>query len=80
MSRKPYPSELADSFNVRLPEGMREEIRQSAARNERSMNSEIVFHLRKALAATGEGLANTAPAAAPSNNATRQGGASITNG
>ena len=77
MTRKPYPSEMADTFNVRLPTGMRDAIRQAAAASHRSMNSEIVFHLEKAMAATGEGLANTAPAAASSNNAALAGGASI---
>lgn len=47
--RKSYPSEKADQFIVRLPEGMRDRIKQSAEENCRTMNSEIVFHLRRAI-------------------------------
>lgn len=68
----------SDQFPVRLPDGMRAKIKTLAANNGRSMNSEIVYALSAHLAAaTGEGLANTAPAAASSNNAALQGGASI---
>lgn len=65
-----YPSEQAERFNVRLPDGLRERLRASAAENRRSMNAELVFHLDRALplhihrAATGEGVGNRAPAAA----------------
>ncbi|MER8846791.1 Arc family DNA-binding protein [Mesorhizobium australicum] len=37
-----YPSQLAERFQVRLPNGMRDRIAQSAERNGRSMNAEIV--------------------------------------
>jgi len=71
----------SDQFPVRFPDGMRDKVKALAARNGRSMNSEIIYalfaHLR---AATGEGLANTAPAAASSNNAALAGGASINRG
>lgn len=46
MERLPYPSEEANRFQVRMPDGMREEIRAAAARNERSMNSEIIARLQ----------------------------------
>ncbi|WP_442580748.1 Arc family DNA-binding protein [Mesorhizobium sp. ASY16-5R] len=36
-------------MNIRLPDGMRERIRQNAAENRRSMNSEIVHYLDFAL-------------------------------
>lgn len=35
-----------DKFVLRLPEGMREEIREAAEENGRSMNAEIVFRLQ----------------------------------
>lgn len=37
-----FPSQQQDRFIIRLPDGMRERIRQSAERNGRSMNAEIV--------------------------------------
>jgi hypothetical protein len=39
------PSDLADKFMLRLPEGMRDEIRSAAKNSGRSMNSEIVHRL-----------------------------------
>lgn len=68
-------------FALRFPDGMRDRLRRMADGNGRSMNSEIIIALYAHMsAATGEGLANSAPAAASSNNAALQGGASITNG
>ncbi|WP_375597562.1 Arc family DNA-binding protein [Devosia sp. Naph2] len=49
MSKKPYPSDIADRFIVRLPEGMRERLKDEAAKNGRSMNSEIVSRLEMTL-------------------------------
>ena len=46
---KKYPSQMAETYIVRMPEGMRERIREEAKRNERSMNAEIIFHLKRAL-------------------------------
>lgn len=40
--------------NLRLPDGMRERIRERAAENRRSMNAEIVHYLDRALAAQNE--------------------------
>ncbi|MEP9376192.1 Arc family DNA-binding protein [Aquabacter sp. CN5-332] len=58
----------ADKIMLRVPDGMRERIKAAAADSRRSMNSEIVFHLERALpapsAATGAGFADTTPAAA----------------
>lgn len=55
-----YPSQVADQFVVRLPQGMRQRIRQRAAANRRSMNAEIVYHLDRVLMAD----ENETPAAA----------------
>jgi hypothetical protein len=41
-----YPSELAERFQVRLPEGMRDLMRAAAAKSGRSMNAEIVYRLQ----------------------------------
>ena len=58
------PSKQLDQFVVRLPNGMRDALKETAADNGRSMNAEIVFHLRKALGmAAGGGFGNQAPAA-----------------
>jgi hypothetical protein len=39
------PGRHADQFNLRLPDGMRERIAESAKANSRSMNAEIVARL-----------------------------------
>lgn len=44
-----YPSESAERVFVRLPNGMRDRIKELAATNRRSMNAEIVHHLEKAI-------------------------------
>lgn len=41
----------SDKFMLRLPEGMRDEIKEAADRNGRSMNAEIIARLRLALGA-----------------------------
>lgn len=43
-----------EQYIVRLPDGMRDRIKEEAERNQRSMNAEIVFHLRNALSDTPE--------------------------
>jgi predicted HicB family RNase H-like nuclease len=40
-----YASQQAERFQLRLPDGLRERIKEMAAQNKRSMNSEILFHL-----------------------------------
>jgi plasmid stability protein len=45
-----YPSDKQDQFMVRLPDGLREDIKTAAKENGRSMNSEIVARL------TGQGI------------------------
>jgi len=50
MSKKqPAPSDIADKFMLRLPEGMRDQIAEAAKENHRSMNSEIVARLEASL-------------------------------
>ena len=43
--RSQYPSEQADKYLLRLPDGMREQIAEAARENKRSMNAEIVARL-----------------------------------
>lgn len=45
MARKPYPSEQADRFIIRMPDGLRDRIAQVAKENNRSMNAEIIARL-----------------------------------
>ena len=47
-------SRKTDQYPLRLPEGMRDRIRQQAAVNRRSVNSEIIFYLDQALEAREE--------------------------
>lgn len=44
-----YPSQLQDKFNLRLPDGMKDDIAERAKANGRSINSEIVQILEDAL-------------------------------
>lgn len=46
--KPPAPSDLADKFMLRLPDGLRERISKAAQTNKRSMNSEIVATLQNA--------------------------------
>lgn len=47
-NRDKYPSELAERFQVRLPSGLRDRIKEVAEKNKRSMNAEIVSTLEQA--------------------------------
>lgn len=48
MSKKTAPpSRTAEQFVIRFPEGMRSHIAESAERNHRSMNNEIIFRLER---------------------------------
>lgn len=49
---KEFPSDRADKFVVRFPEGMRERIAEAAKANNRSMNAEIVARLEKSFSAS----------------------------
>ena len=43
------PSEGADKFMLRLPDGVRAQIKASAAANNRNMNAEIGYHLQRSM-------------------------------
>lgn len=43
------PSQQADRFIVRLPDGMRDKIKQQSASNHRSMNAEMVFLIERGM-------------------------------
>lgn len=49
MSDEPhkFPSQLAERFQIRMPDGLRDRIRKSAEANGRSMNTEIVAALEE---------------------------------
>lgn len=49
MTNTPVPVSRADQFNLRLPEGLRAKIAKSAARNKRSINSELVALIQTGL-------------------------------
>lgn len=46
-----YPSQTADRYIVRFPEGMRDRLKDAAAANNRSMNAEIVARLQESFEA-----------------------------
>ncbi|SET74901.1 Arc family DNA-binding protein [Paracoccus homiensis] len=50
---KRYPSQTADRFMIRLPDGWRDVIKVEAAKNRRSMNSEIVEAIATAMRVKG---------------------------
>ncbi|MBU1313592.1 MAG: Arc family DNA-binding protein [Alphaproteobacteria bacterium] len=47
-----YSSRTADRAQVRFPQGMRDQIKQEARRNQRTMNAEIIYRLSEAYSAT----------------------------
>lgn len=49
MSRFPQTNRASDDLRLRLPEGMRERLRQRAKENRRSMNAELVSIVERAL-------------------------------
>lgn len=55
MDQKP---QVSGPFQLRLPDDMREKLRSRAAANRRSLNSEILVCLEKAVASTTEGEPN----------------------
>ena len=62
--------QTADKFMLRLPGGMRQELKVRSAMNRRSMNAEIVILLEQALvlvpqATTGAEFGDKPPAVAP---------------
>lgn len=54
MREKRYPSERADRFMLRFPDGLRDCVRDRADKNERSMNSEIIFLIKKGMESTSD--------------------------
>lgn len=46
---KEFPSDKADKFVVRFPDGMRDRIAEAAKANNRSMNAEIVARLQSSV-------------------------------
>ncbi|MHA3905138.1 Arc family DNA-binding protein [Castellaniella sp. WN] len=44
--QKEFPSDKADKFVVRFPDGMRDQIKADAEKNDRSMNAEIIERLK----------------------------------
>ena len=50
MTRKSYPSDKADQYIVRFPDGLRDRLKDEAAKNNRSMNAEIVARLEESFA------------------------------
>lgn len=50
-----------DGVNIRLPDGMRDEIQRRAKENHRSMNAEIVYHLEQTKLFITEKTAATKP-------------------
>lgn len=46
------PSAKADRFLVRMPDGMRESLKQSAAQSLRTMNAEILFLIGRGIEVT----------------------------
>lgn len=49
MAKTHYPSDKADQYMVRFPDGMRDRLKEAAASNNRSMNAEIVDLLERSL-------------------------------
>lgn len=66
-------------FGLRMPQRIKDWVSENAAKQDRSMNYVILRILEKEMAATGEGLGNSAPVAS-SNNTALPGGASINHG
>lgn len=47
MTDQKYPSQLAERFQIRMPDGLRDKIREAAEANKRSMNTEIIARLEE---------------------------------
>lgn len=58
MSDTKYPSQIAERFQVRMPDGLRDRLRDAAEANNRSMNSEIVARLEESLSGYFMGLSD----------------------
>lgn len=53
MARQKYPSDDVDKTMLRFPAGMREQLKQHAEQNNRSLNAEIIHRLKTSLASGG---------------------------
>lgn len=53
---KDYPSQTADRFIIRLPDGWRDVMKAEATRNRRSMNAEFVDAIAVAMRIKGVSL------------------------
>ncbi|MBY3119949.1 Arc family DNA-binding protein [Rhizobium laguerreae] len=62
MNSNALPGRGADQVMLRLPDGMRDKLKARAAANRRSMNSEIIVCLEKAVASAAEDEPNVARA------------------
>ncbi|RWI85957.1 MAG: Arc family DNA-binding protein [Mesorhizobium sp.] len=51
MATGKYPSDRQDQFMLRLPDGMRQRLKEAAESNQRSMNAEIIARLEISLRA-----------------------------
>lgn len=53
MAKEPtnYPSDAADKYVLRFPDGMRDRLKQAAAANNRTLNAEIVKRLEESFVA-----------------------------
>ncbi|WP_155837316.1 Arc family DNA-binding protein [Herminiimonas sp. CN] len=49
LERARYPSEMKESFVVRLPDGLRGKVKEAATKNHRSMNSEFVHLIEQGI-------------------------------
>lgn len=48
-NKKQFPSDKQDQYMVRFPDGMRDRLKEEAAKNKRSLNAEIVARLAESL-------------------------------
>lgn len=49
-----YPSQIADQYMLRFPDGMRKHVKSQAKENGRTMNAEIIYRLEQAYRATAQ--------------------------
>lgn len=47
--KKKRPSQVADRFIVRMPDGLRDEIKKNAVENRRTMNAEILMLIERGM-------------------------------
>ncbi|MGV1768805.1 Arc family DNA-binding protein [Agrobacterium vitis] len=53
-------AQTEDKLIIRLPDGLRATIKKAAAENERTMNAEVIYHLKRAYGAENEKSGNKA--------------------